>query len=185
MASSFKDRVNEAWNESPWIVEELFDHGMCFFEGYIPDIELDNLKDGLVRLSQTTSSVDYSFSVWDNTTTPEVMSQKYTVEEYVSFLRSSRIVCLHANVETICAGYSFFFKLIFWPNAELNIIVYRQNLLPKDETQNRFLAVCSYFKSLYELFGGKALFLGPDTLDYPNWPDLSPGTWQRHWQRLI
>jgi hypothetical protein len=44
MDGSFDDRVHRAWTEGEWIIGEMFNEGMAFFEGYIPAIDLDRLE---------------------------------------------------------------------------------------------------------------------------------------------
>ena len=53
MPNSFDERVEQAWTDSDWIIEDMFDNGMCFFEGYVPAIELESLDSTLPKLTDT------------------------------------------------------------------------------------------------------------------------------------
>ena len=179
MTTAFDDRINEAWSESQWILDDMFDSGMCFFEGYIPVVDLTGLESRLSQLTDKPSSIDFSHSVWSESTSETDWNRTYPLKDYVRFFQTGRISMLHADYIAVCAGYSFTFKLIFEREANLEVICYRDNLLPRNETQDRFKAACHHLKDLHILFDGKALFLGPDTLNYPVWPNLVPDEWQR------
>ena len=86
---------------------------------------------------------------------------------------------LHVDYLMACSGYEFAIKLIIEPDANLEVIIYRENFLPRNETQERFEVTCYHLKYLHRLFHGPALFIGPDTLNYPKWPDVVPDEWQR------
>ena len=177
MDGSFDERVHRAWTEGEWIIDEMFNEGMAFFEGYIPAIDLDRLD---VALSQLTEhELDCTYSVWSNDTSETDWNHVYPLPEYIKFFRSGRIHMLDVQYSVNFSTYSFGLKLIFLPDADLEIIFCRENLLPRNETQPRFIAACNYLRHLQMLLGGEALFLGPDTLNYPDWPDTVPPEWQR------
>ena len=177
MPTSFDKRIEQAWTDSDWIIEDMFDNGMCFFEGYVPAIDLDSLSAVLPQL--TDASIDCQTSTWSDDTDESDWNRVYTLSDYVKFFRAGRIVLLHADYSVTVSGYDFTFKLMFEPDANLEIIVYRENLLPRTETHLRFVAACHYLRHLQSTFAGAALFLGPDTLNYPVWPDIVPKEWQR------
>lgn len=179
MATVFNDRISEAWKSSQWIIDEMFDHGMCFMEGYLPSIDLTLLETNLERLSDLSSSFDLSRSTWSDSASESDWNQTYQRHEYVSFFQSKRIIMLHFDYLMRCAEYEFVIKLMIEPEANLEVIIYRENFLPRNETQDRFFAACYHLKYLHELFHAPALFLGPDTLSYPQWPDVVPDEWQR------
>ena len=177
MPNSFDERVEQAWTDSDWIIEDMFDNGMCFFEGYVPAIDLDSLAEVLPQLTDT--SIDCQSSTWSNNTNESDWNRAYPLSDYVTFFRDGRIVLLHADYSVTVSGYDFILKLMFGPDANLEIIFYRENLLPRTETRARFIAACHYLRHLQSTFDGAALFLGPDTLNYPAWPDVVPKEWQR------
>jgi len=177
MQASFDERVASAWVDSQWIIDEMFNGGMCLFEGYIPSIDLDLLEESLPRL--TDGAIDFRYSTWSDSTTESDWNRTYPSSDYVSFFHSGRIVLLHADYVADCDGHPFTFKLMFEPEGNLEVICYRENLLPRSETHDRFKAACHHLKDLYVLFHGEALFLGPDSQDYPEWPDFVPDEWQR------
>ncbi len=45
----FNDRVMVAWRHGQWMIDDMFDQGMCFFEGYISTIDTNLLE---VRLGE-------------------------------------------------------------------------------------------------------------------------------------
>ena len=177
MSDSFDERVEQAWAESDWIIEDMFDNGMCFFEGFIPSVDLAVLDSALPHL--TDSPVNCQYSVWSNDTSESDWNRTYPLADYISFFRNGRILMLHVDYSVAVSGFDFTLKLIFEPDADLEIIFYRENLLPRTETRDRFVAACHYLSRLKSTFNGPALFLGPDTLNYPVWPDVVPKEWQR------
>lgn len=177
MPPSFDQLVEQAWTDSAWMIDDMFNHGMCFFECYIPAIALESLESSLNEL--TDSGLDCSNSVWGEDTAEADWHRTYSLVEYVSFFRSGRIHLLHADYNVNFAGYTFTLKLMFEREGNLEIIFYRENLLPRAETHARFVAACQYFRRLHSLFQGAALFIGPDGLDYPDWPHSAPPQWFR------
>ena len=177
MSNPFDERVEQAWTDSDWIIEDMFDNGMCFFEGYVPAVDLESLNSTLPKLTDT--PIDCQYSTWSNDTDESDWNRTYALSDYVTFFRNGRIVLLHADYTATVAGFDFTLKLMFEPDANLEIIFYRDNLLPRTETRARFTAACHYLRHLHGAFNGEALFLGPDTLNYPVWPNVVPKEWQR------
>ncbi|MCO6045847.1 hypothetical protein NG895_18260 [Aeoliella sp. ICT_H6.2] len=179
MHSPFDQTVEQAWTDFAWMFDEMFNQGMCFFEGYIPAIGPESLESSLAQL--TDSELDCSNSVWGDNTTEADWHRTYSLSEYISLFSSGRIQMLHVDYRVSFSGYTFTLKLMFERSGNLEIIFYRENLLPRAETHTRFVAACQYFRHLHSLFQGAALFIGPDTLNYTVWPDSVP----REWQRLL
>lgn len=177
MHEAFDQLVEQAWTEFTWTIDDMFNHGMCFFEGYIPAIALGSLESFLAQL--THSKLDCSHSVWGENTSEADWHRTYSLAEYVSFFHSGRIYMLHVDYRVNFCGYMFNLKLIFEREGNLEIIFYRENLLPRTETHARFVAACQYFRHLCSLFQGAALFIGPDGLGYPDWPHSAPPQWLR------
>lgn len=175
MPPSFDERVEQFWAASDWMIDDMFNGGMCFFEGYVPAIDLDLLDTVLPQLAG--ASIDFRCSTWSNDTNGSDWNRVYQLSEYVTFFRAGKILSLHADYTVAQAGFDFTLKLMFEPEGNLEIIFYRENLLPRTETRARFKAACHYLCHLKSVFHGAALFAGPDTLDYPQWPGSIPKEW--------
>lgn len=179
MAPSFDDRIAQLWTSQQWLFDEMFAHGMCFIEGYIPSIDLQCLDVSCERLAKLSTEIDYRSSTWSNESTKDEWTRSYTPQQYCQMFRLGKIVMLHVDYTAPCDGYDLTFKLMIEPLGNLEVIVYRENFLPREETHERFHAACVHLKCLQGLFSGPVLFLGPDTLTYPAWPDTVPQEWCR------
>ena len=179
MASSFDDRIVRAWTSEKWLFDAMFAEGMCFIEGYLPSIDLQRLEVSFDRLAKLPAELDFRRSIWSNESTEEEWTHSYTPNQYRQMFSSEKIVMLHVDYTAPCDGFDLTFKLMIEQLGNVEVIVYRENFLPREETYERFHAACLHLKHLQELFGGPALFLGPDTLNYPEWPDTVPQEWYR------
>ena len=104
MTIAFDHRISEAWSESQWILDEMFDNGMCFFEGYVLAVDLTALESPFSRLTGDTSSIDFSSSVWAESTSEVDWDRTYPLEDYVKLFQSGQILMLQADYVCDCAG---------------------------------------------------------------------------------
>ena len=173
----------EVWEKSNEIIEEM-QKGMCFFEGFLPSIQFNKIRDALQNLSTRAPNFDCTQSVWENKTTPEDWNRKYELEECLKFFEAGKIYHLHFDYTFQTKCIELYLKLIFIPSiertkADVEIICYREGLQPWEEAKERFFLAIDHLRGLKECLNCSALLIGPDTLNYPDWPQEVPGEWLR------
>jgi len=176
---------DQIWERCSDLLDEMEDHGMCFFEGFIPAIAIQAVQPGLTELGLRVTSTDCSSSVWAEDSSETDWNREYRLDEYCDLLVTAKLLTLHVNYEFISDGRDLRFKLIFdWiegsrTDLDLLVICYREGLLPRHGARPRFLAAVQHQRDLREQFGGAALFVGPDTPNEPRWPSKIPQEWVR------
>ena len=171
----------QIWLNFSWIIDEMKD-GMCFFEGYIPSVETEDLQPRLSELINNSQSWSSLYSVWSNNTTKSDWERKYTISEYLEFFRAGKIILLHFDYERKTEGLSIHQKLIFEKCGEiltLEIICYREAILESAYPKDALEKSISELRYIKKLFNGDSLFIGPDTLNYPKNKDDNPKEWLR------
>lgn len=173
---------DEIW---PWfgpVMEEMKYEGMCFFEGYIPSIAERALLSPLSELEGRAKYCNCIMSTWSNETTELDWNKVYDLAEYVDFFSSGRILRLHFDYEVRSGGTNLSQKLMFDKDdraTSLEIICYREPILSSPNPRQAVADAVSEICNLKRLFAGDALFLGPDTLDYPKSATDNPKEWLR------
>lgn len=174
---------DDIWEEFNYIIEEMQD-GMCFFEGYILDNSRSNLRKSLLKLNNLSNGMDFVYSNWANDTTEEDWNKIYSVEEYIHFFENDKITMLCPEYEIALKDITLHFKLMIgnW-GEELNIeiICYRASILDSKNPKLAVKSAIEEFCKLKEIFEGKALFVGPDTLDYP----IDDKNYPKEWIKIL
>ena len=89
----------------------------------------------------------------------------------------------HLSEVSVSVGDEVPFRLIIQNTndgkVDLEIICYREGLQPWDEAKSRIMLPIQHFRKLQSSFKGQGLYVGPDTLNYPSWPDTAPDEWMR------
>ena len=180
MSTQHAKSNDEIWRWFQPCLEDMFDDGMCIYAGYITDFDLREFKSNLNTFAIGHESADFTGSVWQNETEQSVMPSRHSIEKYADFYLTEQLSLLICDYSTRVDDAEFKFRLIFEPTADIEIVIHRDNLLPRGEMKRRFAASCNHLAQLMDTFDGSALFLGPDTLDYPESPETAP----RHWLRI-
>lgn len=169
---------DEIWPLFDWVLDEMRS-GMGFFEGYLPTIRSDLLPP-LTTLIDRSQSHDFTTSTWSNDTTETGGNTDYSVPEFIEFFRSGDIVMLDFDytVQTRALELRLMFEKDDTGTA-LEIICYREPILGSDNPKEAVATAISEFRYLRRLFQGDALFIGPDTLDYPESATEYPKVWLR------
>jgi len=180
MSTQHAKSDDEIWRWFQPCLEDMFDDGMCIYAGYITEFVLPEFKSNLYTFAIEHEPADFTGSVWQNETEESVMTSQHSIEEYADFYLKKQLSLLICDYSTRVDDAEFKIRLIFEPTADLEIVIHRDNLLPRSETKRRLAASCNHLAQLRETFGGSALFLGPDTLDYPESPETAPKYWVRN-----
>ncbi len=170
---------DDIWQEFSYIIEEMQD-GMCFFEGYILDNSQSNFRDSLLKLSNLSKGMSFDYSSWANDTTEEDWNKIYSIEEYIHFFDNGKITTLCPEYQMVLKDITLHFKLLIdnWrERLNIEIICYRAPILDSTNPKLAVKTAIEEFWKLKELFEGKALFVGPDTLDYPINDKIYPEEW--------
>lgn len=180
LADPRKQPYDTAWLWFQPILEDMFDGGMCFFEAYITSFPLPQFRETLERFAAEHLAMTLADSVWQNDMPESMMAASHSVADYANYFLRGDLSLLTCDYAVCVQTFDFNVRLIFEPPDNLEIIMRRENLLPRDQMKARFIASCGYFARLRAVFGGTALFLGPDTLDYPESANIAP----EHWLKL-
>ena len=89
---------------------------------------------------------------------------------------------MHFDYSFRTAGLLLTQKLIIEPRLEgmtVEIICYRDAILDSEDPKHAIGTALREFLYLKELFKGRALFIGPDTLRYPKIEEVSTEEWLR------
>lgn len=170
---------DDIWPQFNWVIEEMQD-GMSLFEGYIPTIDQDELLDSLLEMIRRTRVHSLKSSIWSNDATDNEMKREYTPAQYVELFRANRIICLHFIYEMEADSITLEQMLMFEKDdlgIVLEIICYREPILGSDNYREAVSEAISEFRYLKQLFGGEALFIGPDTSSYPKSNTECPEEW--------
>lgn len=170
---------SDIWNDFEYVVEDMR-NGMCFFEGYIMNVSEKRIEDGIKSLCCAPFNATLQLSTWSNESTEEEWQKSYTTEEYLEFYRVDKIVSLQPEYLTRQNGFELHLKLMIekWENFTVaEIICYRETILESAAPKRAINAAIIEFVRLKKLFGGSSLFIGPDTLNYPEDDETYPKEW--------
>jgi hypothetical protein len=171
----------DIWPQFDWVLEEMRS-GMAFFEGYVTSIDHVQLLPGINELIGLASFHGFDSTVWANGTDSSVMKKDYTPDEYVRFFHEEIIVCLSFYYERKVPALELEQKLNFDlgpPSTTMDMICFRDQFLESADPKAAVEAAIGEFRFLKQLFKGDALFIGPDTLDYPTSADNYSNAWLR------
>lgn len=172
---------DDIWSRFEWVIQDM-NEGMSLFEGYIPAITQADLLPALLDLTRRMSDFSFAASVWADDASESERIMAHTPSDCVELFRSRKIVCLHCDYEVALNNVALAFKLIFEPNDEatsLEIICYRDAILRSDDPKTAVHIAIDEFRNLNARFGGNALFIGPDTVEYPSIEPEHHGAWLR------
>ena len=167
------------WEKFEYIIEEMLD-GLAFFEGYLLNLSPEKLDSAILSLSSHPLNATFDFSIWSNESTKEEWEKSYTPEEYIEFFKSQKIILLQTEYLTFQNEFELHLKLIIeeWKdNLIAEIICYRTPILSSHNPKYAIKAAITEFIRLKDLFGGGSLFIGPDTLKYPENNETYPSEW--------
>ncbi|MEP3234044.1 MAG: hypothetical protein ABJO30_14560 [Hyphomicrobiales bacterium] len=172
------------WQEFDYIIDEISNHGMCFFVGYLPSISNDNMDAGLRALTDAPLKADLRNSVWSDSSVEQERRRSYSAEEYLELFKSGKITMLNAEYRPTQCGLQLHLKLMIDKRddkLDLENISYREPILSCDEPKRGVKTAATEFVRLKKLFDGEVLFVGPDTLNYPD----DTGTHPKEWIKIV
>ena len=172
---------DEIWPQFDWVLEEMRS-GMAFFEGYVTTIDRERLLPGINELIRLSDFHGFDLTVWANGTDSIVMEEDYTPAEYVGFFNAGNIVTLSFYYERSYPALELEQKVNFeqeQASTTMNMICFRDQFLERDDPMAAVRTAIEELRILKGLFRGDALFIGPDTLDYPISADDYPKAWLR------
>ncbi len=169
----------KVWEKFNYIIEEMQD-GVCFFEGYILNVSMKKLEEGIKSLCTTPFNAMLDYSVWSDESTKEEWAKSYKPEQYLDLFKANKIICLQPEYLTIQHEYKLHIKLMIDTiddKTTIEIICYRDPILDSKDPKQAIDAAIMEFIRLKKLFGGSSLFIGPDTLSYPEDDQTYPDEW--------
>jgi len=171
---------DEIWPQFEWILEDMRS-GVAFFEGYSPSIGRTDLLEALSEVSLLYPSA-FQNSFWLNHSNNNGWPRMLTPAGYVELFKSGKIITLSFEYGIEVRGFNLSLRILFEPNeseTSLEILCYREPILNSGQPKAAVEAGIIEFRRLYRIFRGDALFLGPDTSNYPRTPDDYPDDWLR------
>ncbi|NNE84815.1 MAG: hypothetical protein HKN28_12690 [Alphaproteobacteria bacterium] len=139
-----------------------------------------NLIIPLLELGERANWHSLTAAIWSDETTESDWNKNYELAEYVAFFDSRKVVMLHFDYEIRVGNTNLSQRLMiekFHRETALEIICYREPILSASNPKQAISDAVSEFRNLKRLFQGDALFLGPDTLNYPKSPTDYPKEW--------
>ncbi len=171
---------DEIWKQFDYVVKEMRDCGMCFFEGFILSLSNEKIHQGVRSLCGSPLNADLSLSTWSDGSTKEDREKTYSTDQYVELFDRGKISTLQLEYHPIQNDVRLHIKLMIekWYGMIIaEIICFREPILASsDPKQAVYLSVLEFLR-LKALFVGSSLFIGPDTLNYPESDDIYPEEW--------
>ena len=168
------------WTQFDYVIGEMRDGGMCFFEGFILSVSDEKIDEGIQTLCSAPYDATLNLSTWFNDSTKEGLEKIYTTEQYLALFRAGKISTLQSEYEPIQNQIKLHLKLMIekWGDKTIaEIICYREPILSNHNQKLAVEAAVLEFLRLKQLFGGSSLFIGPDTLNYPEDDHIYPKEW--------
>jgi hypothetical protein len=167
------------WEKFSYVLEEMR-NGMAFFEGFILNVSLDTIDSGIKSLCSPPYNATLNLSTWSNDSSKEDWARNYSVEKYVELYKTGKIITLQPEYLTHRNGHLIHLKLMVeeWEDkAIIEIMCYRDLILNSPTPKLAVHAAILEFIRIKELFLGSTLFIGPDTLNYPESDNYYPKEW--------
>lgn len=108
------------------------------------------------------------------------MDQEYSAIEQLDLFKTGKLSILALDYDYIQDGNRLKHRLIIekWDEQTIvEIICYREPILISADPKKAVASAILEFRRLKELFGGSSLFIGPDTLNYPENDESYPDEW--------
>ena len=172
------DGFEKIWEEFSYVIEEMRD-GMGFIEGFILDVAEERLDAAIHTLCSAPMNAQLS-ATWSNEPRKADWDKKYSPAEYLRLFQAGKIVTLKPQLNTVRDGIPLEMMLMIekWDDQIIiEIICYRETILSNTNPKIAVRAAVLEFAELRRQFGGSALFIGPDNLDYPKDADTYPPHW--------
>jgi hypothetical protein len=167
------------WNKFEHVIDEMRT-GMGFFEGFILNVSEEKIEAGIRSLCSAPFNAKLELSTWSNESTKEEWGKSYKTEEYLEFYRRKKIITLQPEYLTYQNDFELHLKLMIekWEAfTVVEIICYRDQILDSIDPKRAVKAAINEFIRLKNLFEGTSLFIGPDTLNYPENDETYPEEW--------
>ena len=172
---------DEIWPRFSYVIDEMKD-GMCFFEGYVPSVGDRNLLPLLSYVFEHANSHRVGHCVWSDDATDEEMAKGCDATSCVDLFDSGRVVLMSFNYEVQAGNTQLRHRLFFEKidsRIPLEILCDRGPILSSPDPRAAVAEAVSEFRRLKRMFKGDALFVGPDTVQYPESADDYPSCWLR------
>ncbi len=167
------------WKNFEYVIDEMRT-GMGFFEGFILNVSEEKIEAGIRSLCSSPFNAKLELSTWSNESTKEEWEKSYKTEQYLEFYRVDKIITLQPEYLTYQNGFELHLKLMIqkWEAFTVaEIICYRDPILDSIDPKRAVNAAINEFIRLKDLFEGSSLFIGPDTLNYPENDETYPEEW--------
>lgn len=169
----------DIWKRFGYIIDEMR-AGMAFFEGFILNVSEKKIEAGIQSLCSSPFNATLELSTWSNESTKEEWEKSYKTKEYLDLYRADKIITLQPEYLTCQNGLELHFKLMIekWEEFTVaEIICYRDPILDSIDPKRAVKTAINEFIRLRDLFEGSSLFIGPDTLNYPEDDETYPEEW--------
>ena len=172
---------DDIWSRFSHAIDEMND-GMCHFEGYVPSVSDHNLLHALLGVFAHTDSYRVGHRVWADDATDQETDNGRDVSSCVDLLLAGRVLLLGFDYEFQTGSTQLRHRLIIEKNdarIPLEILCDRGPILSSPDPRSAVADAISEFRRIKRLFKGDALFVGPDTVQYPENADDYPSCWLR------
>ncbi len=176
-----RKKFESIWKDFSYILDEMKD-GVCYFEGYIPNISIQDFKIKLLTLTEEPSKLDFSSTVWSDDSSDSEINKQHEIDDLISLFKNQKIVSLAVNYDKQFANDKLSFRLLFdyWNNRyDLEIICYRENVLQSNNPKEAIYQAVLHFQKLKILFNGPAFFLAETINESPENIEEYPDYWIR------
>jgi hypothetical protein len=168
-------KFENIWRDFEWVLNDMRD-GMVFLEGYLLKIKTEDLINHLRSIDKAINPESFQNPTWANKTTEKDWNKIYSPEEYVRLFKNGDILTLHFNYKKKIESDTLEIKLMF-AGAHLEVVCYRDPILNSANPKQAIKAFIIHCEQLLSLFEGDSLFIGPDTLSYPDNAQNYPKEW--------
>ena len=84
--------LEEICTKIEWVIPEMKNHGMCFYEGFITEIDKVKLRENVTQLVKNPYNATLDLSTWSNEASKEEMEGLYSAQKYVDFFETGKLM---------------------------------------------------------------------------------------------
>lgn len=170
------------WKEFNPIMVDMNENGMCFFEGYLPNVPVNKLDVAVRSICDEPFDANIDISLWSNEVTEEMWSKNYSTDECLHSFQIGNALQISVSYQPIQENFKLELTLMIekWQEqVDVEIICERDPIFSSESPKLAVKAAIIEFLRLKELFGGDFLYVGPDTTNYPDGHGIHPEEWIR------
>ena len=172
---------DDIWTRFSHVIDEMKD-GMCFFEGYVPSVGDHNLLPPLLGVFEGADIHRVGHCVWADDAADQKMADGNDMASCVDQFLAGRVPLLGFDYEFHTGRTKLQHRLFFEKidtRIPLEVLCDRGPILSSPDPRSAVADAISEFRRIKHLFQGDALFIGPDTVQYPESADDYPSCWLR------